>query len=121
MKTAILTQIKVLVINDYTEENSIGIRAEAKILIPTEPGNYIVQEINSGGLWGIESDASEEYIEEIAEDQIEEVKRHLEVLNVNMVGNIRLFPKSKKNKETTKSFELLKQDALLSTSFEYTD
>ena len=36
----------------------IGIRAEAEILIPSGDAS-IVQEITSGGLWGVESDSDE--------------------------------------------------------------
>ncbi len=50
----------------------IGMRAEAKIRI-----NGILQTISSGGLWGIEDDSGEEYLQEIYEEEKEELKTML--------------------------------------------
>jgi hypothetical protein len=43
----------------------IGIRADCKYLID----NWIIQEITSGGLWGIESDSGDDYLKEIAQEE----------------------------------------------------
>jgi hypothetical protein len=56
----------------------IGIRAEAEILIPSDTqGSSIVQEITSGGLWGIESDSDASYLTEIEEEQLSELREQL--------------------------------------------
>ena len=50
----------------------IGIQAKAEIRI-----NGISQTINSGGLYGIESDSSDEYFDEVFEEEKEELKDNL--------------------------------------------
>jgi len=54
----------------------IGVRAEAEILIPSGDAS-IVQEITSGGLWGIESDSDASYLTEIEEEQLSELREQL--------------------------------------------
>ena len=63
----------------------VGIRAEAKIGVPMKPGlpsyatTYLTNTIMSSGLWGIESD-SEEYLTEIEQEQLSELKSQLKAL-----------------------------------------
>ena len=54
----------------------IGIRAEAEILVPSA-GTGIVQEITSGGLWGIESDSDESYFSEVEQEELAELRTQL--------------------------------------------
>ena len=54
----------------------VGIRAEAEILLPSGDAS-IVQEITSGGLWGIESDSDASYLTEIEEEQLSELREQL--------------------------------------------
>lgn len=66
----------------------IGIRADAEIGIPQNPaknaktdsGVYIVQNIRSSGLWGIESDSGREHIESVEKEQLGELKTELTAL-----------------------------------------
>jgi len=53
----------------------IGIRAEAEINI-----NGIIQNITSGGLYGIESDSGRDYIEEIEKEELNNLKDQLKEL-----------------------------------------
>jgi hypothetical protein len=65
----------------------IGILAKAEILIPTNiPNSYKIETISSGGLWCIESDSGEEYFNEVASEQLYELKDYLKTLNVNIVN-----------------------------------
>lgn len=60
----------------------LGIRAKATILIPM--GNhYLIQEITSGGLWGIESDSDESYFEEVAKEELSALSEALLQLGFN--------------------------------------
>lgn len=59
-----------------------GVIAEAIIHIPSPHGNYTSQTIKSGGLYGIESDTSTEYIKEVEKEELQEVKSILKKLNV---------------------------------------
>lgn len=75
------------------EVESLGISAKATIYLPficyTGKGkeiNYKIQTISSGGLWGIESDSDKSYIKETAEQQLDELKRYLKMLNVKCKG-----------------------------------
>ena len=45
-----------------------GVRAKAEIRVPYGHG-FIIAHISSPGLWGVESDASEEYLEEIFQEE----------------------------------------------------
>ena len=47
----------------------IGIRAEAEIIV-----NGICQVITSGGLWGIESDSSRQYLSEVEQEEVDQLK-----------------------------------------------
>ena len=66
----------------------IGIRAHAESGIPQNPaknaktdsGVYIVQNISSGGLWGIESDSDRAYLETIEVDELADLKTQLTAL-----------------------------------------
>jgi hypothetical protein len=53
----------------------LGIRAEAQIVV-----DGIVQEITSGGLWGVESDSDRAYLAEIDGDQLSELRQQLRAL-----------------------------------------
>lgn len=55
----------------------IGIKAVASIAVPTAPGNATVQQISSGGLWGIESDSGNTYLNEVEHDELNELKTQL--------------------------------------------
>lgn len=55
-----------------------GIRAEARILtgsnILFQPQDATINRISSRGLWGIESDVDEEYVKEIEQSELDELR-----------------------------------------------
>ena len=53
----------------------IGIRADAEIVV-----DGVMQEISSGGLWGIESDSDRAYLTEIEGEQLSELRDQLRAL-----------------------------------------
>jgi len=55
----------------------VGIRAEAEITV-----DGILQTIVSGGLWGVESDAGDPYIAEVAGEEYTDLRRILKTLGV---------------------------------------
>jgi hypothetical protein len=55
------------------EFSFVGISAEAEIVV-----NGVCQMITSGGLWGIESDSDQTYLDEIAQEELAELKVILE-------------------------------------------
>jgi len=57
----------------------VGIRIDAEILLPSGSAR-IVQEITSGGLWGIESDSDASYLKEIETEQLSELREQLRAL-----------------------------------------
>jgi hypothetical protein len=57
----------------------MGIRADAEILLSSGSAS-IVQEITSGGLWGVESDSDASYLKEIETEQLSELREQLRVL-----------------------------------------
>jgi hypothetical protein len=58
----------------------LGIRVDAQVILRTENGSGIVQDITSGGLWGIESDSENSYLESVAADEWSELKKELGTL-----------------------------------------
>lgn len=55
----------------------IGIKAKAETAISIGQGNWKLDTITSGGLWGIETDTDEKYYKEIEQEQLSEVKDYL--------------------------------------------
>jgi hypothetical protein len=58
----------------------IGIRAEAEYSIPCATmghGQFVLQELSSGGLWGIEGDSSREHLESIEQQELSELRAQL--------------------------------------------
>jgi hypothetical protein len=55
----------------------IGIIAKAQIGIPDGQGNYTLQTIVSGGLWGIESDSGKDFIEETEKEELSDLSENL--------------------------------------------
>jgi len=62
----------------------IGIVAEADVKYPIGGGNYRIERLTSGGLWGIESDGGKDYIQEIESEQLQDLKEHLKTFNVSI-------------------------------------
>lgn len=75
----------------------IGIIAEADILTSCEgnSGSWLINRVTSGGLWGIESDAGEEYFKEIEEDQLAELADILKELGFSAQEIQEAFEKKK--------------------------
>jgi hypothetical protein len=57
----------------------IGIRAEAEIVVAG-----VCQTITSGGLWGIESDSTPDYLSEIGQEEIEQLQEILQSLGFSL-------------------------------------
>jgi len=74
--------------------NTVGVKASCEVLIPIGNKSFMTQKINSGGLWGIESDSDKEHIEEIKQEQIEELKRHLKLFNIDIPENVEIEDKT---------------------------
>jgi hypothetical protein len=55
----------------------MGVRADAVVSYPVLGNSRRLETMTSGGLWGIESDSEEDYIKEVEEEQIEDLKNHL--------------------------------------------
>lgn len=60
----------------------IGIRAKTTVKIPVNgvPGNFILQEFTSPGLWGIESDSDSKYFQEVFEGEKQILLEMLEAM-----------------------------------------
>jgi hypothetical protein len=59
----------------------IGIRAEAEYsLIESDRCGLLIQEVSSGGLWGIESDSEPAYLAEIEQEELSELKKQLRAI-----------------------------------------
>lgn len=61
---------------DYERGNwwSQGIKATAEIHTSDDGKHWLINHISSGGLYGIESDDDDDYIETIREEQVDDVK-----------------------------------------------
>jgi len=60
------------------EFSFVGVRAEAQVVI-----EGIVQTLTSGGMWGIESDSDEAYIEDVALEEYDNLRDILKAVGVS--------------------------------------
>jgi hypothetical protein len=72
------------IINEYPDTSwVIGIIAEAIVKYPEgNNGSYRLETLSSSGLWGIENNSGK-YLDEVGEEQLAELKQHLECFNVD--------------------------------------
>lgn len=63
----------------------VGIRASVRLSIPVGNGTSILQTISTPGLWGIESDSDQEYIDSVFKEECDTLVTMLQVLNVSVV------------------------------------
>jgi len=64
--------------------DTIGVYAIATVQYPIGSGSYRLQTFESGGLWGIASDSEPGYIEEVDQEQLDDLRGHLERFGVNV-------------------------------------
>lgn len=63
-----------------------GCMAEAEVSYPINDKGYRrIEHFTSGGLWGIESDSDNSYREEVANDELEDLKEHLSKFNITPI------------------------------------
>jgi hypothetical protein len=68
-----------------------SVKVVAKIYIPFKVGdkiNYKIETIESGGLYGVDSDNEEDYFREIMEEELHAVISYLKKLNIIGVGKL---------------------------------
>ena len=70
----------------------IGIMAEAVVKYPdsTDCGSYRLETLTSGGLWGIESDSEESYLESIEQEELADLKNHLATFGIEWNDEIEI-------------------------------
>ena len=69
--------------DDYGEGwQYIGVVAHADILVPIGGNSFRMLELDSAGLWGVESDSGEEYLNEIYEEEKAELRSQLATLGL---------------------------------------
>lgn len=66
---------------------ALGIKATAEIRTSDNGKDWLCNHVSSSGLWGIESDSGEEYLREIEDEQVAELRS---VLNQLGIGNTTL-------------------------------
>jgi hypothetical protein len=69
-----------------TTWETMGIQAVALYLIPVGESASTIQSLISPGLWGIESDSTPEYLTEIEDTEVEQVKLLLDTLGIDYDG-----------------------------------
>jgi hypothetical protein len=52
----------------------IGIKAFAEVHTSQDGNDWLINSVSSGGLWGIESDSDKDYLKEVEQEQIAELK-----------------------------------------------
>ena len=55
----------------------IGIRVDAEYSVGNARAGYLAQELTSGGLWGIESDSSEDYLTSVESEELDALAAQL--------------------------------------------
>lgn len=74
--------------NDWEDGvwNYIGVRAKASLYIPIGSNSFHILELESAGLWGIESDSGK-YLDDVYQEQKAELKNELELLAKALTSN----------------------------------
>ena len=63
----------------------LGIQAVAEVSYPlNSKGDRRIECFSSGGLWGIESDSDDDYIKEIEQGQLNDLKEHLTFFGIDV-------------------------------------
>jgi hypothetical protein len=60
-----------------------GVIATARVKYPIGGNNWRLEWLSSGGLWGVESDCGDDYMQEVVDGELERLKQHLEKFGVN--------------------------------------
>lgn len=68
----------------------IGIHAVAEVRYMNRHGHQRIEWLTSSGLWGIESDSDHEYLQSVADDEIEDLKEHLTYFNIECPESVRV-------------------------------
>jgi hypothetical protein len=61
----------------------IGVHARAELSYDIGQGSRRIQRMESGGLWGIESDSGDDYLMEVEQEELADLRRHLETFGVD--------------------------------------
>jgi hypothetical protein len=59
-----------------------GCVAKATVSRPCGQGNRRIETFTSGGLWGIESDSDQDYLSTVENDELADLREHLEAFGV---------------------------------------
>ena len=67
----------------------IGIEAEAVIKYRIRPGggDWRLERLTSGGLWGIESDSGKDHLEEVEREELADLREHLQRFGIRVDKN----------------------------------
>lgn len=66
----------------------VGVIAKAEILIPIGGSSFRILNVASAGLWGVESDAGEEYLQSVYEDEKADLLGQLATLGAGLADAI---------------------------------
>jgi len=61
----------------------MGVTAEAEVTYETEAGHLRITKFDSGGIWSVESDSDQGHLDEIRNEELDDLKRHLKRFNVD--------------------------------------
>jgi len=69
----------------YNRQNwcMLGIIAEAEMSYDIGQGCRRLEKLSSGGIWGIESDSDDDYIEDMQNEQLDDLRQHLRHFGIN--------------------------------------
>ena len=62
----------------------LGVVAEAQVSYDIGQGNRRLECFTSGGIWGVESDSGEDYFETLEQEELNDLKQHLETFGVDV-------------------------------------
>lgn len=70
---------------DYNKQARYMLRIHVVAVVSYDcgQGNRRIERLSSGGLWGIESDSSAEYLASVERDELADLKSHLETFSVD--------------------------------------
>lgn len=66
----------------------LGCYAVATVSYPAGQGSRRIERFQSGGLWGIESDSDQSYLDSVAADEISDLREHLKHFGITLPEDV---------------------------------
>ena len=82
--TIVIDSVRITLHNRNSAHTYMWINAEADVKYLDFAGSYRLETLTSGGLHGINRDATKDFLNEIGKDELDDLKNHLAIFGVSL-------------------------------------